>query len=90
MDGAERARVARESSPIGSVDKWKSPVLLIHGDDDRNVEFSQTVNLVRRLRANGVYFEELVYPDEIHDFLLHRDWLRAYRAGVDFFDRHLK
>jgi dipeptidyl aminopeptidase/acylaminoacyl peptidase len=89
-DTNERARIARESSPISSVDKWKSPVLLIHGDDDRNVEFSQTVNLVRRLRANSVYFEELIYPDEIHDFLRHQDWLRAYHASAEFFDKHLK
>lgn len=89
-DTSDRIRIARESSPISSVDKWKSPVLLIHGDDDRNVEFSQTVNLVRRLRSNGVYFEELIFPDEIHDFLRHRDWVRAYHAGVDFFDKHLK
>lgn len=89
-DTSDRVRIARESSPISSVDKWKSPVLLIHGDDDRNVEFSQTVNLVRRLRGNGVYFEELIFPDEIHDFLRHQDWLRAYHAGADFFDKHLK
>ena len=90
VEAPERARLARESSPISSVDKWKSPVLLIHGDDDRNVEFSQTVNLVRRLRANGVYFEQLIFPDEIHDFLRHQDWTRAYHAGADFFDKHLK
>ena len=90
VEAPDRARLARESSPISSVDKWKSPVLLIHGDDDRNVEFSQTVNLVRRLRANGVYFEELIFPDEIHDFLRHQDWLRAYHAGSDFFDKRLK
>jgi dipeptidyl aminopeptidase/acylaminoacyl peptidase len=89
-DTSDRARVARESSPISSVDKWKSPVLLIHGDDDRNVEFAQTVNLVRRLRANGVQFEELIFPDEIHDFLRHQDWLRAYHASAEFFDKHLK
>ncbi|MDX6384336.1 MAG: hypothetical protein QOK48_1909 [Blastocatellia bacterium] len=89
-DTSDRVRIARESSPISAVDKWKSPVLLIHGDDDRNVEFAQTVNLVRRLRANGVYFEELIFPDEIHDFLRHQDWLRAYHAGSDFFDKHLK
>lgn len=89
-DTSDRIRIARESSPISAVDKWKSPVLLIHGDDDRNVEFSQTVNLVRRLRSNGVYFEELIFPDEIHDFLRHRDWVRAYHAGSDFFDKHLK
>jgi dipeptidyl aminopeptidase/acylaminoacyl peptidase len=89
-DTADRNRVARESSPISSVEKWKSPVLLIHGDDDRNVEFSQTVNLVRRLRANNVEFEQLIFPDEIHDFLRHQDWLRAYHAGAEFFDKHLK
>jgi dipeptidyl aminopeptidase/acylaminoacyl peptidase len=89
-DTAERIRVARESSPISSVDKWKSPVLLIHGDDDRNVEFAQTVNLVRLLRKNGVYFEQMIYPDEIHDFLRHQDWVRAYLAGAEFFDKHLK
>jgi dipeptidyl aminopeptidase/acylaminoacyl peptidase len=72
------------------VEKWKSPVLLIHGDDDRNVEFYQTVNLVRRPRANGVYFEELIYPDGIHDFLRRQDWLRAYHAAAEFFDKHLK
>ena len=90
FNSQEQNRVARESSPIGSVDKWKSPVLLIHGDDDRNVEFSQTVNLVRLLRKNGVYFEEIVFPDEIHDLLLHKDWVRAYHATSDFFDKHLK
>ena len=89
-DTAERSRVARESSPISSVDKWKSPVLLIHGDDDRNVEFAQTVNLVRLLRRNGVYFEEIIYPDEIHDFLRHQNWVRAYLASAEFFDKHLK
>ena len=90
IEAPERARLARESSPISSVDKWKSPVLLIHGDDDRNVEFAQTVNLVRRLRANGVYFEELIFPDEIHDLLLHKDWVRSYHAGAEFLDKHLK
>ncbi|HJZ67026.1 MAG TPA: prolyl oligopeptidase family serine peptidase, partial [Blastocatellia bacterium] len=86
----ELIKLARESSPIASVDKWKSPVLLIHGDDDRNVAFSQTVDLVRKLREHKVQFEELIFPDEVHDFLRHADWLRAYHAGSDFFDRHLK
>jgi dipeptidyl aminopeptidase/acylaminoacyl peptidase len=86
----ELIKLARESSPISSVDKWKSPVLLIHGDDDRNVAFSQTVDLVRKLREQGVQFEELIFPDEVHDFLRHQDWLRAYHAASDFFDRRMK
>ncbi|MDT7806321.1 MAG: hypothetical protein QOJ70_134 [Acidobacteriota bacterium] len=83
-------KVALESSPVGSMTKWRSPVLLIHGDDDRNVSFSQTVDLARRLREQNVEFEQLVFPDDIHDFLLHRHWLAAYTAAADFFDRHLK
>ena len=83
-------KVALEASPVGSVQKWRSPVLLIHGDDDRNVSFSQTTDLACRLREQNVEFEQIVFPDDVHDFLLHRHWLRAYRAGADFFDRHLK
>ncbi|MEW6207933.1 MAG: S9 family peptidase [Acidobacteriota bacterium] len=86
----ELIRLGRESSPISSVDKWKSPVLLIHGDDDRNVAFSQTVDLVRRLRERGVDFEQMVFPDEVHDFLRHENWLKIYHATSDFFDRRLK
>lgn len=86
----EAARLARESSPIADVDDWRSPVLLIHGDDDRNVPFSETVTLVEQLRRHDVPFEQLVFPDEVHGFLLHKNWLRAYRATVDFFDRKLR
>jgi hypothetical protein len=74
---------------VSAVDTWKSPVLFIHGDDDRNVYVTQTVDLVARLRSRGVEIEQLIFPDEIHDFLLHKDWLAAYRATADFFDRKL-
>ena len=83
-------RLAWESSPDAYVSTWKSPVLLIHGDDDRNVPFSQTVDLVQRLRAQHAPFEQLVIPDEIHGFLRWRDWIRAYSATAEFFDRTLK
>jgi dipeptidyl aminopeptidase/acylaminoacyl peptidase len=87
---AEMIKLGRESSPMASVDKWRSPVLLVHGDDDRNVAFSQSVQLARRLRDRGVEFEQLVFPDEVHDFLRHENWLKIYRASSDFFDKHLK
>jgi dipeptidyl aminopeptidase/acylaminoacyl peptidase len=86
----ELTKLAHESSPVTSVETWKSPVLFIHGDDDRNVYFAQTVDLVARLRSRGVAIEQLVFPDDVHDFLLHRNWLAGYRATSDFFDRRLK
>jgi dipeptidyl aminopeptidase/acylaminoacyl peptidase len=87
---ADVARLAFESSPISSVSTWRSPVLLIHGDDDRNVPFAETVQLVEALRHQHVHFEELIFPDEIHDFLLRRSWVRAYSAGADFLERELR
>jgi dipeptidyl aminopeptidase/acylaminoacyl peptidase len=86
---ADLRKLAESSSPISAVSSWRSPVLLIHGDDDRNVAFSQTVDLVRRLREQKVELEQLVYPDEVHDFLLHRHWLEAYTAAASFLDRKL-
>ncbi len=85
----EVARLAFQSSPMASVDTWRSPVLLIHGDDDRNVPFSESVRLVEALRDRKVPVEQLVFPDEVHDFLTHEHWLKAYRAMADFFSRML-
>src|SRR5207248_3006932 len=82
--------LAHDSSPVTAVNAWKSPVLFIHGDDDRNVYFTQTVDLVARLREKGVEIEQLVFADDVHDFLLHRNWLSAYHAASDFFDRPVK
>jgi dipeptidyl aminopeptidase/acylaminoacyl peptidase len=89
-DLEEARKVAFNASPDAALSTWKSPVLFIHGDDDRNVPFSQTVELVQRLRKQGVEFEELIFPDEIHDFLLWRTWIKAYSATADFFNRKLK
>jgi dipeptidyl aminopeptidase/acylaminoacyl peptidase len=86
----EVADAAFASSPMADIDTWRSPVLLIHGDDDRNVPFSETVDLVMALRVRGVEFEQLIFPDEVHGFLTHAHWLAAYEAAADFFDRKLK
>lgn len=86
----EWAKLAYESSPMPYVHQWKAPVLLIHADDDRNVPFSETVTLVEQLRKNKVYFEQLIFPDDVHGFLLHRNWLSAYQGTADFFDRFVK
>ena len=90
LEDPEFAQLAYDSSPIAVMEGWKSPVLLIHGDDDRNVPFSETVQKAQKLRELGVYFEQLVFPDEVHGFLLHDNWYRAYAATKDFFDRKLR
>jgi dipeptidyl aminopeptidase/acylaminoacyl peptidase len=86
----EAAKLAYDSSPVASLGTWKSPVLLIHGDDDRNVNFTQTVMLAEELKKRNVVVEELIFPDEIHGFLLQGSWIKAYTAAADFLDRQLK
>jgi len=88
-DIKEARELAFKSSPVASVATWRSPVLFIHGDDDRNVPIQQTTDLVEKLRAQKVAFEELIIPDEIHDLLRWNDWVHAYRATAEFFDRKL-
>lgn len=85
----EQMRLAFDSSPLSTVDGWRSPVLLIHGDDDRNVPFDETVELVQELRARGVEHELLVFPDEVHGFLRRSSWVELFERSADFLLRHL-
>ena len=84
------ARTPWHSSPVASAESWTSPVLLIHGDDDRNVAFAETLRMVRSLRERGVEHELLVLPDEVHSFLRHANWVEVFRHAGDFFDRRLR
>jgi dipeptidyl aminopeptidase/acylaminoacyl peptidase len=89
-DMAALRRIFWLSSPDSAIATWKSPVLLIQGDDDRNVHFHQMVDLVRRLQRHHVPYQELVIPDEIHVFLRYHSWLEADEATAKFFTRELR
>ena len=88
-DADEAMKVAFDSSPIATMDLWRSPVLLIQGDDDRNVHFHETIDLARRLEDRHLPFEQFVIPNEIHGFLRWHSWLAADSATADFFARML-
>lgn len=87
LDDPDFSQRAFAASPMASVDTWQSPVLLIHGDDDRNVSFIESINLITALRKRKVEVEQLVFPDEVHDFLRHQNWVRGYKAAAEFFGR---
>ncbi|MBL8959804.1 MAG: S9 family peptidase [Gemmatimonadetes bacterium] len=89
-DRAAAADVAFQASPVAHVDGWRSPVLFIHGDDDRNTRFYHTIDLVRRLEARGVPYEELVIPDDTHHWMRHANALRVWGATTEFLARYLR
>lgn len=79
----DSTNLAFKSSAVGAIDGWKSPVFLVHGDDDRNVDFAQTIGLVQLLRARGVYHELMVIPDDLHESMLHKNWIETFdRMGA--------
>jgi len=88
-DWKQAIATAFAASPDADIKRWRSPVLLIQGDDDRNVPFDQTVELAHRLAQQHTPFEELVIPNEIHGFLRRADWLHADEATVEFLSREL-
>jgi len=78
-----------QSSAIAAVGSWSSPVLLVHGDDDRNVAFQQTTGLVQLLRAHDVPYELVVFPDDVHDSLIHARWVYTFERMDQFLRVHL-
>jgi dipeptidyl aminopeptidase/acylaminoacyl peptidase len=89
-DRKDAIKMAWKSSPVSAMKGWRSPVLLIQGDDDRNVYFHEMIDLVNRLDDKGVHHEDLVIPNEIHGFLRRASWLMADEATVAFFQKQLK
>jgi dipeptidyl aminopeptidase/acylaminoacyl peptidase len=83
-------KLARDSSPVAFLETWTSPVLFIHGDDDRNVDFQQTTDIVQKLRAKGdVHIELMIAPDEPHEFMLFKNRMDAYHRTFEFINRFI-
>ena len=89
-DHLEAAKIAWASSPIAYLSTWTSPVLLIHGDDDRNVSFAHSIDLYKRLSEKGVELETLVIPDDTHHWMKYGNLMKVNQAMVNFFIKQLK
>jgi dipeptidyl aminopeptidase/acylaminoacyl peptidase len=78
------------SAPIQHRDKLARPLLVLHGTNDRNVSFADSLRLFDVLIKLGKSFESQIYPGEIHFFrrdIVLRD---AWRRAEEFFDRTVK
>jgi dipeptidyl aminopeptidase/acylaminoacyl peptidase len=81
--------LAIASSPIATIDKWRSPVLVVQADDDRNVPPQQSAELIRDLRAHNVPFDQILMPNEVHDLTRYASWLALFQATDAYLDRYL-
>ena len=79
------------AGPPQPADRWRSPVLFVHSDDDRDVPFAQTVDLINALRTQGhVQIDQLVIANEIPDLIPGKSWETFFDAADRFFDAHLR
>jgi dipeptidyl aminopeptidase/acylaminoacyl peptidase len=82
--------LALESSPEATIGEWRSPVLVVQADDDRDVPFSQSAELIEALRVHHIDHEEMILPNEIHNLARYASWMSFFRAADRFFGRHLQ
>jgi dipeptidyl aminopeptidase/acylaminoacyl peptidase len=72
------------------MEKLRRPLLVLHGTNDRNVAFRDSLRLIDVLLKLNKDFEMGVYPGEIHFFRRAHILRDAWRRAEAFFDRHLK
>ena len=89
-DAEKALKLAWASSPISSIDSWKSPVLIVHGDDDRNVRFNQSVDLINRLEKRKIPYETLMIVDDTHHWMNFNNATIVYQAVADYFVKTFK
>ncbi len=79
-------------SPLAFAAQWRSPVYFAAGDDDRNVDFNQSMVLIQALRGKPqeVEIATRVIPNETHDLsLTFEDLTDVYWEGSEFMLEHL-
>jgi dipeptidyl aminopeptidase/acylaminoacyl peptidase len=88
---SDRAKAqAKAASPVGAIRGWRSPVLLISGDQDMNVDVDETVDLAQRLREQGVEARTFILPGEAHDFIRSSSWHRVWTALDSYLNEKLR
>lgn len=74
------------NSPNKFVDKWDTPILIIHGEKDYRILASQGMMAFDAARMRGIPTEMLIYPDENHWVLQPQNavlWQRTFFRWLD-------
>ena len=77
-------------NPVNHVAKWKTPSLVIHGEKDYRIPYSQSLATFTALQQQGVESKLLVFPDENHWVLKPKNSIQWHRAVFDWVGKHLK
>ena len=81
---------AEKWNPVNHVTKWKTPMLVIHGEKDFRIPYSQSLAAFHALQRQGIEGELLIYPDENHWVLKGQNSVQWYQTVFEWLGKHLK
>lgn len=77
-------------SPIHKASQIKTPLMVVHGENDPRVPVGEARQIIEAIRANAGVVDSLIFADEGHGINKLSNRLAVYRKMVEFFDKNLK
>jgi dipeptidyl aminopeptidase/acylaminoacyl peptidase len=77
-------------NPANYVTKWRTPMLVIHGEQDFRIPYPQGIAAFTALQRRGIESRLLIFPDENHWVLKPANSVQWYHAVIGWLDSHLK
>ncbi|PYQ69719.1 MAG: peptidase [Acidobacteria bacterium] len=84
-DPKTQADLLRDLSPLGKLDRIKTPLMVQHGANDTNVPVVEAEQIVENLKRRGVPVEYILFPDEGHGFRKEKNRITSTVKMVEFF-----
>ncbi|HML17568.1 MAG TPA: S9 family peptidase [Bryobacteraceae bacterium] len=86
----EKPEVYRRADTLLDVSKIKTPLLIMHGENDPQVPPYESAQFVRALKAQGKTYYYFTYPNELHGFSQREHRLDAWRRQLAFLEKYIQ
>jgi dipeptidyl aminopeptidase/acylaminoacyl peptidase len=75
-------------NPVNHVTAWKTPMLVIHGEKDYRIPYTQGIAVFTAARRRGVDARLVYFPDENHWVLKPRNSIQWYNEVLGWMDKY--
>ncbi|MBX3562169.1 MAG: S9 family peptidase [Sphingomonas sp.] len=86
----QSAEAYERHNPVSLVDRWQTPTLVIHGELDFRIPYSQSLGIFTALQRRNIPSRLVVYPDENHWILRPQNSIQWYREVHGWLERWLR
>ena len=84
------AQRSYKNSPHKFVDKWDTPIMIIHGEKDFRVPYTQSIEAFNAAQLRGIPSRLLYFPEETHFVVQPQNAILWQREFFEWFDKYLK